>query len=70
MIPLMDSSGYGLLGLVVGFYLLAHLPAIITLIIGLVRLKKRPESAKKFLIFAGIYFLVGAGTCGVILSGG
>jgi len=67
MILLMN--GAGILGLLISFYLLGHLPAIITLIIGLVRLKTKPESAKKFLIFSGIYFIVGGGICGAILVG-
>lgn len=66
MIFLMD--GNGLLGLVIIAYLVCHIPAIITLIIGLARLKTRPENAKKFLIFSGIYFLIGAGVCGAMLT--
>ena len=59
---LLEADGF--LGLIIGIYLIAHLPAIIMLIIGIIRWKKKPESAKKLLIIAGIYFLVGAGICG------
>jgi hypothetical protein len=37
-------------------------------IVGLVRLKSRPENAKKLLIAAGILLLVGAGVCGALLN--
>jgi hypothetical protein len=33
-----------------------------------VRIRSRPENAKKLLIAAGILFLVGAGVCGVLLT--
>ncbi len=58
----------GILGFVVTMYLVCHSPAIITLIIGLYRLKSRPENAKKLMIFSGVYFLVGGGICGALLS--
>ena len=48
--------------------LLYWLIPIILLIVGLVRIKSRPENAKKLLIVAGILFLVGAGICGALLS--
>ncbi len=64
---LMD--GDGLLLFILMFYLVCHLPAIIALIIGLVKLKKKPDTAKKFLIFAGVYFLIGAGVCGSMMIG-
>lgn len=54
--------------IVIFFYLMFHLPAIIMLIIGLRRLRTKPENAKKLLIAAGIYFLVGGGICGRLLS--
>lgn len=41
---------------------------LIILIMGLVRLKTKPESAKKTLIIAGGMFLVGTGTCGMMLQ--
>jgi hypothetical protein len=52
---------------VIIIYLVFHSPAIIMLIIGLNRLKTRPENAKRLLIAAGIYFLIGAGICGALL---
>jgi hypothetical protein len=48
--------------------LLYWLIPIILLIVGLVRIKSKPENAKKLLIVAGIFFLVGAGICGALLS--
>lgn len=54
--------------IIISIYLVCHSPAIIMLIIGLVRLKTRPENAKRLLIAAGIYFLVGGGICGAMLS--
>jgi amino acid transporter len=41
---------------------------IILIIVGLVRIRSRPENAKKLLIVAGILLLVGAGFCGALLS--
>jgi hypothetical protein len=38
------------------------------LVIGLNRLKTKPDNAKKLLIAAGIYFLIGAGICGAMLT--
>jgi len=38
------------------------------LIVGLNRLKTKPESAKSLLIIAGIYFVVGGGICLSILN--
>jgi hypothetical protein len=58
----------GILPLIIIIYLFCHIPAIIMLIIGLTRLKSRPENAKKLLIAAGIYFLIGGGICGAILT--
>ena len=58
----------GLLSLVIIIYLVCHSPAIIILIIGLTRLKSRPENAKKLLIVAGIYFIIGGGICGAMLT--
>lgn len=62
----MEESGFAILILLI--YLVCHLPAFILLIIGLVRLKKKPENAKKLLIIAGIYFLIGAGICGAMFT--
>lgn len=53
--------------LILMIYLICHSPAIILLIMGLIRLKSRPENAKKLLIAAGIYFLIGGGVCGSLL---
>jgi hypothetical protein len=47
--------------------LLYWLIPIILLIVGLVRIKSRPENAKKLLIAAGVLLLVGAGVCGALL---
>jgi hypothetical protein len=53
--------------LIIIIYLVFHTPAIIMLILGLNRLKTRPENAKKLLTAAGIYFVIGGGICGVLL---
>lgn len=58
----------GILSLIIIIYLVCHTPAIIILIIGLTRLKSRPENAKKLLIAAAIYFLIGGGICGLLLT--
>jgi hypothetical protein len=58
----------GIFVLVLIIYLVCHIPAIIMLIVGLVGLKSKPENAKKLLIAAGIYFLIGAGICGMMIS--
>ena len=58
----------GILPLIIIIYLVCHIPAIIMLILGLKRLKTRPENAKKLLIAAGIYFLIGGGICGALLT--
>jgi hypothetical protein len=57
------------LHLIIGVYLILHLPAIILLIVGLVRRNRKKKNAKIFLIIAGIYFIIGAGVCGMILLG-
>jgi len=58
----------GILFLIIIIYLVCHIPAIILLILGFIRLKSRPENAKKLLIAAGIYFLIGGGICGALLT--
>jgi hypothetical protein len=58
----------GILSLIIIIYLVCHTPAIIMLIIGLIRLKTRPENAKKLLIASGIYFLIGGGICGALFT--
>lgn len=57
----------GLIYLVIAAYLICHIPAFILLIIGFVKLKKKPQVAKKLFIAALIYFLIGAGVCGAML---
>jgi|GEM_PF-932702 len=57
----------GILPLIIIIYLVCHIPAIIMLILGLNRLKTRPDNARKLLIGAGIYFLIGGGICGAML---
>ncbi len=54
---------------IITIYIILHLPAIIMLIVGLQRRKTRPRSAKILLILASIYFLIGGGICGAILTG-
>jgi hypothetical protein len=56
----------GLLPIVIIWNLVYFLPGIIMLIIGLTRLKTRPENARKFLIGAGVYFLIAGGICGAL----
>ena len=58
----------GILPLIIIIYLVCHTPAIIMLIIGLNRLKTRTENAKKLLFASGIYFLIGGGICGALLT--
>jgi hypothetical protein len=57
-----------MLSLIVIIYLICHIPAFIMLMIGLGKLKTKPELAKKWLIAAGIYFLIGGGICGKLLG--
>lgn len=54
--------------LLIIIYLVCHSPAIIMLFLGLIRYEKRPENAKKLFIAAGIYFLIGGGICGALLT--
>jgi hypothetical protein len=56
-------------GLILIIYLICHIPAFILLILGVNRLKTKPDNAKRLLIAAGIYFLIGAGICGALLRG-
>ena len=60
----MNGKIYLLIFLVVLYWLIP----VILIIVGLVRIRSRPENAKKLLIVAGILLLVGAGVCGVLLS--
>jgi len=57
-----------ILPLIVIIYLISHIPAFILLFVGLSKLKKKPVKAKQLLILAGIYFLIGAGICGALLT--
>lgn len=58
----------GIVPLIIIIYIVCHIPAIIMLILGLNRLKTRPENARKLLIASGIYFLIGGGICGALLT--
>jgi len=58
----------GIVYLLIFAVVLYWLIPIILIIVGLVRIRSRPENAKKLLIVAGILLLVGAGFCGVLLS--
>ncbi len=40
-------------------YFISHLPAIIALIAGVVKWKSNRNLAKKLLMFAGVYFVIG-----------
>ena len=58
----------GILTLIIAVYVLCHTPAIAMVVVGLMRLKSKPENAKKLLIAAVIYFIIGAGIFGAFLS--
>ena len=58
----------GIVYLLIFAVVLYWLIPIILIIVGLVRIRSRPENAKKLLIVAGILLLVGAGVCGALLS--
>jgi len=58
----------GILFFIIMVYVVCHIPAILMLILGLSRLNTRPEHAKKLLIAAGIYFLIGGGICGGLMN--
>ncbi|MEZ4888847.1 MAG: hypothetical protein R3E32_29240 [Chitinophagales bacterium] len=42
---------------------------IVMLIVGLTRLKSRPQNAKILLIVSGIWLVVGLGCCGGLMGG-
>lgn len=44
------------------------LTPLILIILGLTRLKSRPENAKTLLVISAVMLIVGAGFCGIILS--
>lgn len=54
--------------LIVFLYVIMHLPAIILLIIGFSIKKGSPNASKVLFIIAGVYFVIGAGICGMIMS--
>ena len=56
------------IGKIIGIYLVLHLPAIMILVIGIFIRKTEPQNAKKMFIAAGVYFLIGAGLCGMLLD--
>lgn len=61
----MDGIG----GVVVIFYLIAHIPAFIMLIVGGALQNKKPKTSRILYILSGIYFLIGGGICGLMLGG-
>jgi len=63
MIPV--GLQYTLLILYTFFILLTP---FVLLILGLIRLKKRPENAKTLLIVSGVWLLVGFGYCGLVMN--
>lgn len=54
--------------LIIGLYLVCHLPAIIMLLIGISKRKTKPITSKVLLILAGLYFVIGAGMCGALMN--
>lgn len=62
----MEGTGILLLLLFVSAY---WITPIILIIVGIVRLKKKPENAKKLFIIASVMFLVGGGVCSFLLTG-
>ncbi len=54
--------------LIILIYVICHIPAFIMLFTGLAILKRKPEKARKLMIAAGIYFLIGGGICGSLLT--
>ncbi len=52
---------------IVTSYLVFCIPAFLMLIVGVFTRKKHPEFAKGYFIAACIYFLIGAGLCGLLL---
>lgn len=59
----------GILSIILLIYFVCHLPAFVLLYLGWRNRKSQPEQSKKYYIYAGIYFIVGAGICGKILMG-
>ena len=54
--------------LVVLIYMACHVPAFIMLGFGIALRTTNPNRSKILLILAGIYFVIGAGICGSMLS--
>ena len=54
--------------IVIAWFLICNIPAIILIIIGVARWRQKPEGAKKLFIVAGIYLIVAAGICGSLLN--
>jgi len=51
------------------FYILfILLTPFVLLVLGLIRLKKRPENAKTLLIVSGVWLVVGFGYCGLVMN--
>lgn len=50
-------------------YLILHIPAFILLFVGLGLRIENPERSKILLILAGIYFVIGGGICGYLVTG-
>lgn len=59
-------EGILIIALILGVFIYWMTPLIL-LILGLIRLKSKPENAKKLLIIAATMLVVGAGFCGVLL---
>jgi len=57
------------MGAFIMLYLILHSPAIIMLVLGLSRLKTKPNNAKVLLILATVYFIVGGGICLSMMRG-
>lgn len=56
-----------MLGFAILVYLIYHSPALVMLIVGLFIRKSKPKAAKVLFILSAIYFVVGAGVCGLLL---
>ncbi|BDD01063.1 hypothetical protein [Persicobacter psychrovividus] len=54
--------------LIILIYIFCHIPAIVLLILGFKARQDKPSRAMKYFIFAAIYFVIGTGICGSLLS--
>jgi hypothetical protein len=61
----MDGS---LVFLLLGAVMVYWVTTIVLLLVGLVRLRSRPDNAKKLLTLSGVLFIIGGGICGLLLS--